>query len=443
MVKKLTIGVALILLASLVMFLIPVEKSNLGGTLVHGESRYYYLGRWVWVAPQGERDGYWTAPDSTVGNVDLRIASERAGSTTSPEGYGFFSTRTELTGTDYIYLGDDLNGSVSTQIISDWETALGLSGMTSNTVLDLLWDTLTEYSDPVGITSVKPLMPTRENALEVYLGGHSLVRSREFTGKTDSHWNKYKDVVQENYKIIKADTNIPAEISAKYLGHLQEKFNLTEAETQTAFIPKGYAKERPRKPTTTVTDDFNRANSGSLGASWNEGIDGGFQVVSNYARGLSGSGDTWAIYATALSTDDMYAQALGKEADKESGVIIRNDNSTKTGYVVLNGGTGVSHQLFSFENPTKTSLATSTGNGTDLVFKVEANGSTIRTFISGAQEISVTNTAITGNLYAGVYANFAGQAVDDFEAADLVVVSIIPKVKFRGNAKLRGNMKVR
>lgn len=387
-------------------------------------ARYYYLGPWVW---QSGDEAAWVAPEHTVGLVDLRPLA-------SVETFGFFATDTPLAGEDYLYLGDSLHGGVG-GINGLWNGALGTSAAGDN-VLDLLWNTLTLQGDPDGAALCPPLMPTHRGMMELHLGGHSLVRARSFQGKSDPAWARVQALMQRNYrrldneakgradKIENARGKDPlAKLSAsereqladeerdtplKWLTTMRSKLRCNDAD----LIPADMPKARGKRPETIWSDAFTRANQSGLGTSsegwsWtNINTTSGFSISSNAAVALSASPDTMEAAIAALSTDDMQVQLVysSGSATARIGPSCRNDGTTNTAYLGWHRTTsGGNHRIRKLISGTPTDLINATSAiSLPATIILSANGSTLSITSGGTLRGTVTDTAITGNLYGGL-----------------------------------------
>src|SRR5687768_5035121 len=137
----------------------------------------YSLVPWVWdtshpVSP------FWRLPAS-VGGIDLRPLPAQALAGGAPQGRGFCVTRGAVTGDELVAAYHPADALSTTTMRDGWQGAMGYRPAGA-TLLDLLWDQLTAGADPSGVSGPKPLMPTTQGNLEVWLGGHSLVRRERF-----------------------------------------------------------------------------------------------------------------------------------------------------------------------------------------------------------------------------------------------------------------------
>src|SRR3954468_24167 len=86
-----------------------------------------------------------------------------------------------------------------------------------------------------------------------------------------------------------------------------------------------------------VTDDFNRADTGTLGANWTNAFGNGFQISSNRASSLAwGGGGELSVYTGASWTggNDHYSEAaiITKASAKDASIVARGATGAETGY---------------------------------------------------------------------------------------------------------------
>lgn len=191
--------------------------------------------------------------------------------------------------------------------------------------------------------------------------------------------------------------------------------------------------------TQIITDDFNRANSGGLGANWTirpTAADNGWDIASNQAKVLSGSGGALGWYSGAGWTggNDQYSEfsIQSLQSGKDFGPACRiSGASVATGQAYLYDindndaavslGSSISTALYKQTTGlTFTQLGASTNitiSASDII-RVECNGTTIRGLVNGVSKISQTdNGIVSGNpgLYTG---SGTTSTLDDWAAGD-------------------------
>jgi len=166
------------------------------------------------------------------------------------------------------------------------------------------------------------------------------------------------------------------------------------------------------------SDNFNRADSTTVGANWTEIVDDWSIKSDQLAPGLTTTGVI--LYNLPLDTVDHYAEiAMPVASTTSMGVFARSDLAGNSFYALRSNGT--SWNLFTNISGTFTSIgsyAATLANGD--VARIQCVGSTIKAFINGVERISVTNTAITTGTYTGVRSTQSSTArYDNFTAADV------------------------
>ena len=170
---------------------------------------------------------------------------------------------------------------------------------------------------------------------------------------------------------------------------------------------------------TTFTDDFNRADSTSLGANWVE-VSGDWSIVSNQLSPGAAGGTIILRAAGAMATNDHSAQfTITATAAASQGVWCRGNSNISQGYLWRNNGT--SWDLFSVVGGSFTNIGTyAAAAAPGDIAKVQALGSTIKGYVGGVERVSVTNTAVTTGTSVGIRADSAGALrFDDFAATDV------------------------
>ncbi|HCM36337.1 MAG TPA: hypothetical protein DIS53_00140 [Candidatus Wildermuthbacteria bacterium] len=376
-------------------------------------ARYYYLAQWEWITEYQEP--FWRAPrvDKLVGLVDLRPLSSQGKTGGEPEGYGFFAYNEKVSIPGSIYLGDNLKGEIRNKqkVAEAFDVELQ-----SNTILDFLWGMLTVHSDPLGQMRVKPLMPNENLELELYLEG-LLVKSELFDITSHPHREKVLAVLQNMYRREREfDKTQGSTHYLKVLGAWMEKYRVSD---HTIFLPPDVPDESWLQPETVITDNFNTDTS----ANWTAD-NGSFTIDAGNSNIFECAGtECVARYsATALSTKDHYAQvAILTVGNSWNGPMIRKMNSsTLTYYAHLYQGNSQTTQLFKRVNGSYSQVG---GNynythSSGDVYKIQAAGTTITTYVNGVQAHSQTDSAIDEQFRAGIVSNNTDTDFDDFQAGD-------------------------
>lgn len=394
-------------------------------------ARYYYLGPWVWAPEFG---GAWRAPEGAVGAVDLRSLPQQTAQAT-PQGFGFFATDRPL-GTDYAPFGTQLDAVLTADEARRWRSMLGLKALGGATLLDALWETLTDQSDPEGAAGPLPLDCTTTGDLELHLGGHSLVRSQRLVASpSNEHWKRLRKMRQEAYRQLRREVlegRRAANLHRRQMTLWCRKYGVDYHE-----LLGGEPDEAPLKPETTLTESFDKADSDTLGPdlTWAE-VAGDWDVVNQAAEYQGASTAQAAARAEHdLSSSDHSAQAsvaaCGSGAEfTGAGAAIRFSASAQTYYMSRLQQSNDTLQIYKMVAGTVSALGAAAAVTILLPANVRlrASGSSITQSYKGDDKTTVTDTAIPGNTRGGLngYRSDAGHgkpALDSFVASDLATAA--------------------
>lgn len=175
----------------------------------------------------------------------------------------------------------------------------------------------------------------------------------------------------------------------------------------------------------TFSDDFNRANSTSLGSGWNE-RNGDFEISSNQLLHVGvGGGSRSDVQATAVFGNNQYAAAdLIAVSNDGLGVACRMSTVAET-YYALYRASATNLQYRKFVSGSFTGLGNNTVTEPALPYRLrlEVSGTSLTGIYAGTTLGSVTDTSIAGGL-TGLVARVANnQRFDNFEGGDLVAAA--------------------
>ncbi len=185
---------------------------------------------------------------------------------------------------------------------------------------------------------------------------------------------------------------------------------------------------------TTITESFNTANGDTLGPdlTWVED-QGDVDIVSNRARGIT-AGAAVARAAHSLAGNDQYAEIVAyATANSSSGLgpmVRKAASSTLTFYLLWlsYGGSSFEATIYKVISGAFTALGSTVtvtfADGDTL--RVEANGTTIRGLINGAEVISRTDSGIASGAQTGIrFYNVPAVEcdADSFAAGDLAAAA--------------------
>jgi hypothetical protein len=367
--------------------------------------------------------------------LDLRSIPQQSVGTVQ-DGFGIFASKDELS-SDYELLG--------TGSLRDVKTSQRLNDRIpkrdrkrepkGDDLLSLILDAICDGSDPTGDDFAKPLMPDSELKLSLNIAG---VTHQWKTAPWNYHWDKIQDVERADFQRCfddaKAGRLKDSEHHRRVLDALCDKYNLQGADDWKGFIPAKIRKEiKGRlKHETTLTDNFNRADAGSLGTSgegwtWTALSGAVCTISSNRAVGTT-SGVQRANSDLSSSDQDCGCTIISWSSGRGAGGVARQHASAVTGYLYLPQDFATdTRRLFKIVTGTFTNLLGSSGSipGLSLVQLTRINGSTFSGLDNGSVALGpTTDTAITGNVRSGLYCDQTNTTVDDWSSTDIVASSV-------------------
>lgn len=193
----------------------------------------------------------------------------------------------------------------------------------------------------------------------------------------------------------------------------------------------------------TYSDDFNRANTSSLGGSWVEDA-GNFAIVSNGVRQeTAGSSYRKLRYGAAMDTDNYYSQAdVTIRASQNPGVFVRGvASSTVTyyGYIFFISDFSYGVEITGGAETLSATGGSTGGSGTSYpAVRLTANGSTLTGTRNGVADLSWSDaTLASGQAGIAIYGGNSSEAacVDNWSAVDLSTSVVLPGVDYRDHPK--------
>jgi pectate lyase len=184
-------------------------------------------------------------------------------------------------------------------------------------------------------------------------------------------------------------------------------------------------------------DNFDRADSGSLGADWTN-VTGTCQILSNAARPATQFARCIARRSESAFPADQYAQAkievISGAESCQGGLVVRAQDSSNYYYCVI-GTTSI--ELRKFVSGGDTFLndwANAFTAATFYTAKIEAIGTTVKVYVDTGggltERISVTDSSLSTG-YPGIFfspnASSGFGDCDDFECTDAITGSRILK----------------
>lgn len=397
----------------------------------------YYLGHWV--QQRFGTDLCFAPPAGVVGSLDLAPIPVQ-GVMAADRPMGLFVTRSTVLPSEYTLLGegDCRELKADTRMQDAFRSLVGYRPQ-GDTLAELIYDTLTDGSDPDGSSGPKPLMPDATGWCDVYLGGHSRVLGSRFEwGKPDSrgrrHWAKVQQLLRKEFEQLfddaKAGKLKDAEHHRRVLDAHCDKYGLQGENDWKEFVPVKLQKDVPGrlKHETTITESFNKADSDTLGPdlTWTE-VNGDFDVVSNQCRHTNTTTVRSARAESDLSSADHYAQVQivsngSGTNDCAAGACARFAAAAETMYFAFyyqaDNRLYVSKKVTGAQTNITSSVIT---EALPETYKCEINGSTLKGYQAGVERVSTTDSAITGNLRGGILlyqSSVLNPTIDNFEASD-------------------------
>ena len=425
----------------------------------------YALHPWLW----SDSEQAHVPPPGAGAVLDLRPEAEQAKASQS-SGWGLFAwpdqvydesgalvANMQAVPLDAISLGygDCRELQPTTQQRDELKTRLGLSAQPSGaTLIDTISDCLGALADPSGQNGPKPLLPTREG-LEIHLAYHSRVWSQAFNGAelfattAKGRANRIRDVLRSDLET--ANKSGGPDLVAKVLGLWCDRWgvsytqaakwrNLIRGPLLAELLGKSGGKFSPRKPATSYSDDFNRAD-GAIGASWATSTASGvsWNVASNVAQCFydyptaSTASANYARYESDLSSSDHWcdftatSRTGGGAASHLSACLCRYSSSANTAYGSRKSysASSVLNELVKIVSGTISSLGSVSYVGVGQR-RVQASGTSISCEGPiGTSRVSVTDTSITGNTRCGLLGQYTSsfstdvsQQMDDWSCDD-------------------------
>lgn len=393
----------------------------------------YVLSRFVWDSVNKCH----TPPSDSVCVVDWRPSSEQEKAGPS-DGVGVFACPGEYP-SEADFLGSGyapeliLSPSARTRV----KTVMNLpTEPAGNTLAEVMADVMGPLSDPTGLTGPKPILPTNEGVRELHLEGHSRVWSQA-VDSADVMGTSKKGIGAVLRKSIQLDLDTAEKTGGvtllqQALGAWLLKLGVTRKEieggaparkTQYERLLSDTVKQKhgtnakPKDPKTQRSETWPN-NTANLIATpqlntWatptNTAWGGAMTVNAGYVYGtLADASAKWrmARCEAAVSSTDHIVSASGYSTDNvgRNGLCVRMaEGDTGTCYE-MSIRWNLFYEVAKWINGVRTLLAQVNAESTPnpQVFSLRANGSTITAKYTGFPTLTVTDTAVTGYLKAGV-----------------------------------------
>jgi hypothetical protein len=400
----------------------------------------WYAGPWIWDATL--RGGAWRPP-AGLGGLDLRSLPKQSTQGGTP-GMGVFWGNVAPAAlenrSDYASLGAgswyDLKptGAVRNKIPRR-------KGYTpkGDDLAGVLLDLLTDGASPDGSDGPKPLFPGYDGRMALACGQTHTEQFRWGGG----HTAVLRQTLRADFKTAFDDAaagRIRPGQHRRVLDAMCEKYGVDDWRE---FVPPAIQGDVPgRLPhETSISETFDQADSTTIGPllSWTK-VAGSWRTVSNKVGAIAGG---WNVLRadSDLSSADHYSQAtITNAAIQYAGPACRIPSSGAV--TMYQCSTDFSIYIFKLVSGSQTNLGSASQALTlNDVYKIEANGSTIKAYVNGTQKVSVTDTSITGNVRCGLGQFGTGDStLDTFTAADLAAAGIVYTQLERGTRGLLRGM---
>lgn len=371
--------------------------------------------------------------------VDLRPLDRQA----SPNLAGWMFAQCDALPSGAIALGSELNETLTESQKRLWESAAKVSGrLQGTTPAQCLWEMLTTKATPETALGFGPSF-----RLELWCGG--LVKAAQCSEATPE-WSICLARLKRTYKQIRDEVKrglLSEDMHLKWLGFQERKLKGIPYRLIQGSLPD----EKPRKPATTLTDDFSgdgnlSGRTASGGGTWSEPTGTGWETrLDNANVRLVSSGDHIARLDSDLSGDDHECYCTLTQLDNHIGI---GSTSIACGPTARHSAAADTFYTTNYNKRTSANNAvqdswkvvagawTEIGSASTTAYSIpeeikisvgEGADSNVKRYLAGSLQNTATDTAITGNLRCGLY-GFSNNAsrqlfVDDWFAADIAGVS--------------------
>src|SRR5678816_4958844 len=291
------------------------------------------LGPWQWRTDRGPAS--WNPPDGAIASLDLRSVTHCAIPGPIAQGSGLFVSDVALPA-EYTTLASDPDEVVTDVRKTVLRDTLGLPrAITSGRLSDIVYELMTEHSDPdIGVIC-PPLMPNHQGALVFVFD-----RIRRFSQFSDQlpEWKNIQKVLHANYRHYRDEQQAglrPKDFHRRILSVWMESYKIADF---TKFIPSDLPKdETPLEHHTSQSENFNQGDSTTVGPqlSWTEIVEANWSTLSNQLITATDAVNDTRIRANAdVSSADHFAQieCIGIGAGSGAGPCARYASAADTCY---------------------------------------------------------------------------------------------------------------
>ncbi len=403
--------------------------------------------RWYAIGPVQTVDdpiegSYQCAPEGCVGWIDTRPVTGEVAS-----GFFAFDVRPEHLKETHTIIGDGTRLEEYYPTLAErsaWASAYAVPvNPASDTLLQMLVSLLTEQADPDGLERCRPLTVDHRGNYEIHLGGHSRIFRSKFQGEKDRLWPNLQRLWQsELSKTHTAEAKRGADADMQTGKMLCELARLHRCPAK-LLTPKELQGLKPRKPTTQLYDDFERADlqygvvtNPQPGDLW-LATSNRLWLISNGHAYYDGTVDNgmpdsmWGrtFYNAPLSSANQAVTShVENVAEDYIGMLGRCNVGSTTCYGAWISQVDARIRLLYNDASVGLSTIDPVSVGGSATQKLTVDGSTLMLYQDGALLGSATNTALSSGLYVGLCGHYINitttMRCDWWSARDLLAASI-------------------
>lgn len=177
-----------------------------------------------------------------------------------------------------------------------------------------------------------------------------------------------------------------------------------------------------------ASDDFNRTDQNPITGKWSSGPSSwdDLQILSNAVRGAFASGDCAALYNGVVWPNDQWSECvISTFTSSDGGPCVRMATATKSCYFLDLDQPTNNGRIFKCVNGVFNALSAgfSISVGPTDVWRIEAEGTTLRALKNGAVQETITGQSDLKDGSAGlfVFGNTTSFIVDNWAGGDFTV----------------------
>ncbi|GAH52594.1 unnamed protein product, partial [marine sediment metagenome] len=178
----------------------------------------------------------------------------------------------------------------------------------------------------------------------------------------------------------------------------------------------------------SYSDNFNRSDSGSLGANWTDDVNG-WEIASNRAVGLNVEYDFTRYTGSDLDSIDHEVEAeihVDGGSNKHGGIGARQ-NATLTFYLLgyMDESVGAGYELHRIISGGSTLIDSAASGSGNKRLRLVVDGSSQEGYVEDVLEVFDDDTLITSGVQSSVVCSEGNGRIDNFSAWDLLASVIV------------------